>query len=52
MGKMVRTVSLLPDLPEDRFLPMLVACAEIFNKHTAWAAENRTWSKWRAHTCG
>jgi len=47
--KMVRTVSLRPDLPEDRFLPMLEACAEIFNEHAACASENRTWNKYRIH---
>ena len=36
--KMTRTVSLRPDLPEDRFLPMLETCAEIYNQHTAWCA--------------
>jgi IS605 OrfB family transposase len=50
VGKMIRTVSLLlPDLPEDRFLPMMETCADIFNTHTAWASENRTWSKKKAH---
>jgi len=28
---------------------MMEACARIFNEHTAWAAENRTWSKRKAH---
>ena len=46
---MVRTVSLTPDLPEDRFLPMMEACAEVFNEHTAWSSENRTWNKYKAH---
>jgi IS605 OrfB family transposase len=46
---MFRTVPLLPDLPEGRFLPMMEACAGIFNEHTRWAAENRTWSKKKAH---
>jgi len=46
---MVKTVSLFPDLPEDRFLPMLEACAEIFNEHAAFASESRTWNKYRIH---
>ena len=47
--KMIRTVSLRPDLPEGRFLPMLETCAEIFNEHTKWATKNRTYSKQKAH---
>ncbi len=46
---MVRTVSLCPDLPEDRFLPMLETCAKIFDEHTKWATDNRTYSKQKAH---
>ena len=46
---MVRTVSLLLNLPEDRFLPMMEVCADIFNVHTAWSSENRTWNRERVH---
>ena len=46
---MVRTVPLTLDLPEDRFLPMMEGCADIFNTHTAWSSENRTWNKYRVH---
>jgi len=46
---MRRTVSIPVDLPSDRFLPLLAECAEVFNRHVAWALAARTYSKAKAH---
>jgi len=46
---MKRTVSIPVSLPAERFLPLMKRCAEIFNAHTVWMIQNRTYSKARAH---
>jgi IS605 OrfB family transposase len=46
---MLRTVSIPTDLEPERFLPLLKQSAEIFNAHVAWALENHTYNKSRAH---
>lgn len=46
---MQRTVSIPVDLPQERFLPLLAMCAEIFNQHVDWALENQTYNKSKAH---
>lgn len=47
--KMTRTVSIPINLPRERFLAMMGMCADVFNAHSDWATENRSWSKRRAH---
>ena len=47
--KMARTVSIPVELPEGRFLATMGMCADVFDAHSEWARENRSWSKRRAH---
>jgi putative transposase len=44
-----RTVSIPVDLPPERFLPLMQACAQIFNTHVDWAIEHGTYNKSKAH---
>ena len=46
---MLRTVSIPVNLPQKRFLNLIVQCAEIFNAHIDWALEQKTYSKSKAH---
>lgn len=46
---MKRTVSIPVNLPDERFLPLMNQCAEIFNAHIDWALANRTYNKNKAH---
>ena len=47
--KIMRTVSIPIDIPKERFLGMMGMCADVFNAHSEWAKENKSWSKRRAH---
>jgi len=46
---MKRTVSTRVNLPSERFLPLMIQCAEIFNAHVDWALANSTYNKNKAH---
>jgi IS605 OrfB family transposase len=46
---MKRTVSVPVNLPDERFLPLMNQCAEIFNAHIDWALAKRTYNKNKAH---
>lgn len=46
---MLRTVSIPVDLPKERFFSLMSQCAEIFNAHTDWAMEQKTYNKSKAH---
>ena len=46
---MLRTVSIPVDLPKDRFFSLMGQCAKIFNTHTNWALEQKTYNKSKAH---
>ena len=46
---MLRTVSIPVNLPSERFFCLMSQCAEIFNEHTDWAMEHKTYNKSKAH---
>lgn len=46
---MKRTVSIPIQLQTSKFLPLMEQCSSIFNAHTDWAFENKTYNKSKAH---
>jgi len=46
---MRRTLKIKVDFPKDKLLPLMKACASIFNLHVDWAFANHSYNKNKAH---